>query len=466
MASVVQKGREIFPTVVGAYVAVYFLYYVLAVQLTVLTKIQEFIDVALPFYWICFYGGLLLTAIGFCLNELQHKTPGLHWYIAFTILVVVSALVNYENSLFGNLKTAVFMFAFICLFAYYGHWVYTTKSGRKHLKTLLTVVFVIFTVFCFISLLQLLGLQSYIITLETGEIKRQGFTDGRLFGIMNHPNAEAAIAVLAMVFFAYLLLTRETKHKRIAMMIIVINYLYFVATGSRSARICLAMVFLICWIVAGKENLPIEGLDSKWFTRKMIAIAGILSLAMCFILDLAIAGYVIAAKPLLEEWGIIDRSYRLLASRPDTDLSNISNNRFRIWMSYIQILSDGSFVFGFGFRDLVSVVASHYPFSYISYAYYMPHNSFLMVCAVSGIFAMLVWIVLLVRVTVEFFRCSFKHHSETLQMSDLLAFLVLAVILTQAMFGNTIFYYANWDLPFFVISLSYLLQRFDDKKES
>lgn len=465
MARLIRDKGDAFRVLVGVYVALFIPYYVVLVHLTPVTMFEEATSFNDLTYYFFFGGAALLTILGFALGILQKEAPGLYWYIAFAVIALISAFVNRDSDLSGNVKTIVFTFSFLCIFSNYGYWVFSTDKGRRHLKILSFVVFGAFTLFCLISLLQLITLQSYAVVIETGEIKRQGFTDGRLFGIFNHPNASAAMAVLAMSFGAYYLISNQVKHRKLMLTAIVVQYLFFATTGSRSARLCLAIAFLVCWLLAGKKSgLLDKGSLPGFFTRRNIAILGIALFVLSFVIDFAVAGYVIVAKPFLDEWGIAKDSYSLLALRPDTDISNISNNRFRIWLSYLGVLSDGSFLFGFGYRDHVSEIASIYPFSYISYAYYEPHNSILLLCVCSGIFAMLVWVVLLIRVFVEFIRSVRGAYSNSICLGSALAFVVLSVILMQAMFANSIWYYAHWDMPFFVASLAFLLAWF--KKET
>lgn len=453
-----------FPLLLGLYVCIFVFYRDVAVQITAFTAFEDSTFLGNLFYHLIFHGSLVVVAVGLASGKLTRQTPGLRWYIVFTIIVIISALVNYDNVPVTNILNAVYMFCFICIFAHYAYWVHTTEDGKEHLKQLLLLAFGIFTVLCLISLLQLIMLHSYAVVLVTNEVKRQGFADGRLFGIFNHPNSDAAISLLAIAFGTFHLLRNKPRHKKLIIACMVINYLYFAATGSRSARVCLAVMFVVCWFLIGRKSGLLKDDVPRWFTRRNFFIIGILSVGLCFAIDFAIACYVSAAKPLLDELGISHNAYSILAWRPDTQLSNISNNRFDIWISYIEILSDGSFLFGWGFMNLVSEIAEVYPFSYVSQAFYMPHNSLLMICAASGIFAMLVWIWLIIKIVIRFAWASLGIVGERLRLEDMLAFCVFAIILTESSFANTIWYWANWDLPFFIVSMAYLFIRFPRKQ--
>ena len=130
MARLIRDKGDAFRVLVGVYVALFIPYYVVLVHLTPVTMFEEATSFNDLTYYFFFGGAALLTILGFALGILQKEAPGLYWYIAFAVIALISAFVNRDSDLSGNVKTIVFTFSFLCIFSNYGYWGFQLIRGE------------------------------------------------------------------------------------------------------------------------------------------------------------------------------------------------------------------------------------------------------------------------------------------------------------------------------------------------
>lgn len=235
-----------------------------------------------------------------------------------------------------------------------------------------------------------------------GFLMFQGFIESRLFGVFHDPNFASlwAITVIIISFYYKSFINgNKFKGKHIYYNVLIfINYIYFLLANSRTAKVIayfLLFILTICYFKYFKSTKNVR--DWKYITIRVLAVI------MCFY---AFSSISYRTLPILAEKiqsinSACDTTKQNVSNkkplesssleREDIDGENVTNNRFTIWKSAIEI-SEEKPVFGMSYGKIFDIAKDIKPESYIAQTKYSLHNSYLEVFVASGIVGSIFWI--------------------------------------------------------------------------
>lgn len=287
------------------------------------------------------------------------KTPYLILLFLMLLSIGLSTLANYKY----ELKTNVVFIIYWCiyLFALYVVSPFKTAEEIKKDFRFLSAVFV-----ATISIEILLSFFVFIIGYSK-EIKVNsdftyyiGFKIGRLWGVFVNLNRGAIAAAISSALLYYHIKTVKRRwFSVLGGIMIFLNILFIALADSRSGAVCLA---LICCVYA--FCVFINKAKDKMFRRKVTA-----ALLAAVIL---VAGY-LAPRLIKTTYNfvlsdIFNIQLEDFAVKRGYDTSDdISNRRFDVWGSGIEIYTDSAknMVIGTSFNGMVPYAREHLPETYI-----------------------------------------------------------------------------------------------------
>lgn len=310
-----------------------------------------------------------------------------------------------------------------------------------------------------ISIMQFIMSLSYT-TLSDGFDIKQGFQEGRLFGIFTSIYfSSIMITVLLIATIYYFSKTKRKSMKIFYGFSAVVFYFYFVLTATRSVQVgVMAAIVIFGSAVLSKR------LDRKFKKKAALCVVS-------FIIAVVAAGgfYVVnnATDYLLKKIPVAymnsDLSdkfnndtlihHNLELNRTDVKMADISNHRVVIWSNYLQITGSRvkSILFGMSPGNAMSFIKDNYPdkfiVTYIKKAYpemyaknltYDTHNSYLSIFTATG----LLGVILLGSFGVTYFRKLLRTlwNNKNLDSSTLTLMIIMVVILASAFFDSDLFF--------------------------
>lgn len=301
-----------------------------------------------------------------------------------------------------------------------------------------------------ISIYQYLMNISYLFQFaKEEEAVRQGLVDGRLFGTFSDPNF-AAFTSLLLCFGLYYI-AKNTAHKILrvyAYVSIIINCIYIVLSNSRTVYLSVVGTVLFFSLFRAYKT----GQKKDFPAKQML-----LSLLKCAILTVIclIVAYFIILFPLqgVAKTLAPERNTETEMVRDDVNDGNISNNRFTIWQSYLELSKEKPF-FGYSFRSAIPYAEKNHPGGYLDTTKYVTHNSYISLFVETGLVGFLLMAVFFVFILIRvLFRCRKKE-----PVSDLfLLFMTwLVAILIFGICFHDIFFTMNFETLLFWMGLGYL----------
>ena len=397
-----------------------------------LKKYEAYLDVARKWYIISFITYLLLSRVVMFVNIISLPVNGIMYNLFamagvailvwdfFTnfhqfksieniILLVflgvcgISSILNMEYGFANNLKTLVWMA--IQFFILYSTLHVKDKSYIKNmLQTIMKLTTSIWFVTTVISLFQFLFIIKYKAPFSS-YARRQGFIDSRLFGVYSDPNFAAVTSVIVIIFALFICKnTTSKKYRRFQIANIICQMLYIILSGSRTGQIVL--IFILCMLaVVFVRNKYISQKKNRYCLRALVtaAIVGVVAILGIKVLPQPLIMVAKLGEGIKKEiihkdthTGVNDDEEEeddneeedddeeINLDREDVKEDNISNNRFQIWSSAIEV-SGSSRLFGVSPRNLVPYAQANYPESYIATSGYETHNGYVAVFVYTGI---------------------------------------------------------------------------------
>lgn len=441
-------------TVLGWYVTIFVLYVLtgwVAVFNTIPIVYFTLFSSALAFV------GLLLTGFDLLTCKRLLKVPHIRWLFAFVICMIVSSLLNISYGWIDNAKTIVWQIVLTGIFL-----PLTLTMDKPELKNMLRRIFwigfIVVSVAALVSLIQFFLQTSYSFVDNVGKIQRQGFTDGRLFGIFIDPNYGAGLSVFVFLGTLYVLnMSRENQPFKGALWLgLFINFLYIVGSGSRTAQVSLLVaIVILCLFEFRKRKRTLLRRDKAVFVLKSALILVVL-VCVIGVIGQGLSSYAawIHDRQSVESSTQNETTGTFYAQREDATLDNISTGRFTIWQDYI-LSSRDSLVFGKSPRNALDIIKDTYPDTYIAKRSYEPHNGYVYVYVATGLvgFGTLLGLAILsIRDILGFIR-----KNRDLSTSTILACTFLVVVCLRTFTGTTTFFTYNLDAVLFYGLLGALL---------
>jgi hypothetical protein len=400
--------------------------------------------------------GVILVVVDTLVFRHLLKVPHIKWLFAFLVVLVISSLLNIRYGWFDNAKTIVWqiiqlaLFLPLCL-------ILPKHKFRTFFQTTFWILFIVTSAACFLSFVEFLLQVNYVLPLEDGWLKIQGFTSGRLFGVLTDPNFFAVLIVCTMLSAWYYLrkfnVTRGQKG--FLYVSLVINWLVFIGANSRIGLLCFS-VMIAAVLASLLRNTISSSSPHKWskLFKTFITIAVIPSL-MFAILTPVSASYAnwLHGLNLMDESDVTAKNTIFLASRQDTQKDDISNNRFRIWNDYLTFSQD-TLLFGKSPRNLLPEIIALHPDSYVAERTYETHSGYVYLFGATGIAGSVPWLIVIAFFMIKTIRYIRQHKT----LDDLFIYLLTLVLLmgTKALTHATVFFSYNLDASIFYIAFGAL----------
>lgn len=431
--------------------------------------------------------GILVLGIDLLTERLYSKIPYSKWLIVVLAILCISSLVYIKYGWAENAKVIIWQ-AVQMLVVYSCCYRLSKKTMYRVLNSVYMLVSIVFVVAVLVSLYQFFCQISYDV-IDQGGIIRQGFQEGRLFGVFGSVYFSSLFMVLMLAVAVYQIIHTTRLRIRVWNIFVAIPFaFYIILSGTRSVLVASTMaVFLLVTYLTWKRIQ--KRTVSRYSNKQYIAclLVGILSSGILlavysgvdFLLKEAIIvfsqpqeteghsgiqegnGHVEVSAlptpevdeseiPVPEDNG---KSSIAALEREDMKLSNISNGRFQIWHDYCDVLtrSLSTVLLGITPGNYMTIIKENYPdifiVSYIRDTYpqmyangliYDTHNGYLSVLVTTGVFGGLA----LGGFLISCFRRVWCYFIKNNMYSSkvLLLFILIFIILVSVFFDSDLFF--------------------------
>ena len=408
-----------------------------------------------------------LAVLGFAFlvaDVFIEKTVFQSKYCIFLIAVVaimgISSLLYINYGWIDNAKVIVWQV--VQMFLLYSLYLrMDSKQIKIYLGYIFGVVSVIFMMAVIVSLCQFLFQTSYNVQMDGG-VYRQGFQEGRLFGIFGNINHASLLMCFMGIGAIYCLTILNKKWLKILMGIqTMLSFIYVVLTGTRSALVCMIFAVILCAFVS-MRNIAYKKNFCKLKFRRFICAAGvsIICAGMLFAIYLGVHKVMVKVPVWIGTVNLAVNDNEDLPGdiitepdRQDINSGDISNNRFKIWKDYLQcdLSNIKSILFGYSpgnymkiikdnFPDyyIVEYAQEKYPQAYIENQIYETHNSYLTLLTGTGLVGFVIMGAFLVLSVLSALKCFITR--RYISNYAILLMVMLGMILIFNIFESVLFY--------------------------
>lgn len=347
-------------------------------------------------YAIVVFGALVL------INRLTHIKDYLNskiWLlVAFIISYIFGAINTLRYGVVENVQAIAWMgIQYFAIFAYDKQ--KNLDLAKQEFKVV-SVFFIAYTMLMAIIGLVLMILKyEYYTMVDDMYVIAAGFLFNRLWGCYIDPNYGAIFSLVSIILSMYFFKTSKKAIKAILVINILVEYLYICYSDSRTGRLAILVAFtsLIYLLLIKQDNIK--------FRDKAIALRGIKKIVIVAVIALLCAGTIwggtkvvksatseikvaIAKSHALAE-GLSEEEADALADfnrigRYEEEINggDVSNNRFEIWKSGIDIFKANP-ITGISFRNIIEYARAEMPTGFIAISGFESMHNFLVDILVS-----------------------------------------------------------------------------------
>lgn len=231
-----------------------------------------------------------------------------------------------------------------------------------------------------------------------------GCIENRLFGMFSDPNYASIVSILTAIF-SVAILNYENQSKFIRIICItniVVQFFYMVLGASRTGEVCLLLATFFVVLVFSYRIKP-QGKFYYLIVRILIALAACVALHYVIEYTRLVFSYIPSLfEPFLQASGKgRGRAgfifHKISMERPDVaENSDISNLRFRIWASAVDIFKT-SWFFGVSPRNALSYAKDVLPNAFIAQRGYDAHNFYVATLLYTGLSGSLLLLIFLIK---------------------------------------------------------------------
>lgn len=421
---------------------------------------------SLLFAFLAVFGGLLLT-IDFIINVKSRKRPYDILLIIFLVVLLISTIVNRHFGIVSNLKLMVWSCIYFFIVYEFGE----ISSQDNHFFKRINYSLIIS--WFFVSLLSLgmfllqFGYEKY--TSPRDRI-RVGFLESRLFGLFGDPNYGAVICLVVIILSIFYLISEWRKKGIIKKVFLISNIIIqfptLLLSGSRSALLISFAILGVTTFIYG--SLFIGQHFSKNIIVKMVctSIFTLIVLGAYFVFQTETKGifqkipehvkYEMRFENRKNELQVVKKGNKVKQVKEEVSLvrkdvaqnTDISNMRFSIWKSAIEVFKTTSFV-GTSPRNLIPYAKEKLPNTFIAEQSFVAHNTFINVLVSTGCFGFLAFIIFLVlrgTTAVIFYFKNIKTlpYSYYVYLSSTVALVLSGLFVNELVLVNTIGTFIFW----------------------
>ena len=378
--------------------------------------------------------GVLLGIYNLFVKKAYLKVRKIEYLVLFFLLNILTSLIVIKYGFSTNVKNSVVFF--IYFFAIYPVFQsFTAKKSKVLFNVFFSVITVANTLGVLISIGQFFVLKGYHVLDYKGLLIRQGFVESRLFGILASPNYLSIISLMVIIYLWTRVSIYNSFIKILAIVSIILNFVYIVLSGSRTTLICLLVVaFLYAFISA------------DWTKKPKALLSLVLAVGLVFVAyntvkyssDVYLKAHSAELQNQQAEGQNGDKNLSL--ERTDTSEENISNNRFAIWQSTASFIPKRP-LFGYSAGNWYELGKQYDESAYIIKQHYLTHNGYLELLfynGLTGFITMATFVLSFIFYSVKKFK---KDQQEGKHNHELISILLMTVvILISNLFLSSTFY--------------------------
>ena len=378
--------------------------------------------------------GILLATYNLVIKKVYLKIKTIEYLLLFFAFNIITSMLVISYGYSTNIKNAlIFYIYFLTVFPIFTG--ITREEGKKIYDYFFYTVTVLNTFGVLVSLIQFVLLKGYRVHDYKGLYIRQGFVESRLFGILASPNYLSLISLIVIIFLVLKVCSFEKVYRYISIVAIVLNFIYIVLSGSRTAFICMMIATVIYSIVMFYQKGNVKSLLK-------VALAIVVVLFSYKAVNFTSEQYLKYNKERLEvqDKKLENKDNNLSLERTDTSEENISNNRFAIWKSTASFVPKKP-IFGYSGGNWYEIGKKTNPDEYIIKEHYLTHNGYLEILFYNGLAGFISMGIFVLSFFISMVKRIFRDKKEGLVNKDLLSIvIILMVILVSNLFLSSTFY--------------------------
>ena len=378
--------------------------------------------------------GILLATYNLVIKKVYLKIKTIEYLLLFFAFNIITSMLVISYGYSTNIKnTLIFYIYFLTVFPIFTG--ITREEGKKIYDYFFYTVTVLNTFGVIVSLIQFVLLKGYRVHDYKGLYIRQGFVESRLFGILASPNYLSLISLIVIIFLVLKVCSFEKVYRYISIVAIVLNFIYIVLSGSRTAFICMMIAAVIYSIVMFYQKGNVKSLLK-------VALAIVVVLFSYKAVNFTSEQYLKYNKERLEvqDKKLENKDNNLSLERTDTSEENISNNRFAIWKSTASFVPKKP-IFGYSGGNWYEIGKKTNPDEYIIKEHYLTHNGYLEILFYNGLAGFISMGIFVLSFFISMVKRIFRDKKEDLVNKDLLSIvMILMVILVSNLFLSSTFY--------------------------
>ena len=378
--------------------------------------------------------GILLATYNLVIKKVYLKIKTIEYLLLFFAFNIITSMLVISYGYSTNIKnTLIFYIYFLTVFPIFTG--ITREEGKKIYDYFFYTVTVLNTFGVLVSLIQFVLLKGYRVHDYKGLYIRQGFVESRLFGILASPNYLSLISLIVIIFLVLKVCSFEKVYRYISIVAIVLNFIYIVLSGSRTAFICMMIAAVIYSIVMFYQKGNVKSLLK-------VALAIVVVLFSYKAVNFTSEQYLKYNKERLEvqDKKLENKDNNLSLERTDTSEENISNNRFAIWKSTASFVPKKP-IFGYSGGNWYEIGKKTNPDEYIIKEHYLTHNGYLEILFYNGLAGFISMGIFVLSFFISMVKRIFRDKKEDLVNKDLLSIvMILMVILVSNLFLSSTFY--------------------------
>lgn len=378
--------------------------------------------------------GILLATYNLVIKKVYLKIKTIEYLLLFFAFNIITSILVISYGYSTNIKNAlIFYIYFLTVFPIFTG--ITREEGKKIYDYFFYTVATLNTFGVLASLIQFVLLKGYRVHDYKGLYIRQGFVESRLFGILASPNYLSLISLIVIIFLVLKICSFEKVYRYISIVAIVLNFIYIVLSGSRTAFICMMIAAVIYSIVMFYQKGNIKSLFK-------VVLAIVVVLFSYRAVNFTSEQYLKFNKERLEvqDKKLENKDNNLSLERTDTSEENISNNRFAIWKSTASFVPKKP-IFGYSGGNWYEIGKKTNPDKYIIKEHYLTHNGYLEILFYNGLAGFISMGIFVLSFFISLVKRIFRDKKEDLVNKDLLSIImILVVILVSNLFLSSTFY--------------------------
>ena len=378
--------------------------------------------------------GILLATYNLVIKKVYLKIKTIEYLLLFFAFNIITSILVISYGYSTNIKNAlIFYIYFLTVFPIFTE--ITREEGKKVYDYFFYTVTLLNTFGVLVSLIQFVLLKGYRVHDYKGLYIRQGFVESRLFGILASPNYLSLISLIVIIFLVLKICSFEKVYRYISIVAIVLNFIYIVLSGSRTAFICMMIAAVIYSIVMFYQKGNIKSLFK-------VVLAIVVVLFSYRAVNFTSEQYLKFNKERLEvqDKKLENKDNNLSLERTDTSEENISNNRFAIWKSTASFVPKKP-IFGYSGGNWYEIGKKTNPDEYIIKEHYLTHNGYLEILFYNGLAGFISMGIFVLSFFISLVKQIFRDKKEGLVNKDLPSIvMILMVILVSNLFLSSTFY--------------------------